>query len=386
MDKNAYEQDMFSRLLAHDRECSGLQTADRVKFLFQGMLGGAHLLSAPERIVPSLQKEMDMLEADPQEALTQILSPGFMRINLRRAKAEHLTADQIGKLLLLSNRLSESVWGRKQPEWTREDVFEACERFSDSPGADGWKEETRAENMGQMIRNELTRLRDPSYLPSHSESYHEKYHPAYRVISAAWEPYLLLICRISRMLAQRDADAHTRKTGAGKRCLLTIDGPCATGKTTFAGFLSEIFDTEVIHTDEYVVPHSRKTPERLAVPGGNCDWERLTGELLIPWKQGRTGVYRRYACREDRFLPAEDFPDQDFLILEGSYCNLPDIRALADLRAFFEVSYEARIARLARRETEESLQRYYDRWIPLEDAYYAAYRLPDEEMIRVAGS
>ena len=57
--------------------------------------------------------------------------------------------------------------------------------------------------------------------------------------------------------------------------LVTIDGPCASGKTTLAEQLAEMLPAAVIHTDDYVVPHALKTAERLAIPGGNCDAERL---------------------------------------------------------------------------------------------------------------
>ena len=43
----------------------------------------------------------------------------------------------------------------------------------------------------------------------------------------------------------------------------------------------------------------------------------------------------------------------------------------------------SRLERLRRRESAESLQRFFDRWIPLEDAYFSAYGLPDESCIRI---
>ena len=44
---------------------------------------------------------------------------------------------------------------------------------------------------------------------------------------------------------------------------------------------------------------------------------------------------------------------------------------------------DIRLERLRRRESAESLQRFFDRWIPLENAYFAAYALPDESCIRI---
>ncbi|MBR3018094.1 MAG: hypothetical protein IKH57_13640 [Clostridia bacterium] len=160
--------------------------------------------------------------------------------------------------------------------------------------------------------------------------------------------------------------------------LITIDGPCASGKTTFAEKLSLLLHAPVIHTDDFVIPHQQKTPARLSIPGGNCDAERLVAEVLKPWKEGQPVRFRRYDCRKGRLLPGEELPDTQLLILEGSYCNLPVIRKYADVRLFLDTPENVRMERLRVRESEESLQRFFEMWIPLEKAYFTAYGLPDE--------
>jgi len=167
------------------------------------------------------------------------------------------------------------------------------------------------------------------------------------------------------------------------RVLITLDGPCASGKTTLAGQLAQSLAAAVLHTDDFVVPHPRKTPDRLAIPGGNCDWERLTAEVLLPWKQAREGLFQRYDFRNDCLFPPEPLPGERLLILEGSYSNLPAIRELADIRLFSDVPEEVRRQRLIRRESPESYQRFLDLWIPLENAYFSAYHLPDQECVRI---
>ena len=165
------------------------------------------------------------------------------------------------------------------------------------------------------------------------------------------------------------------------RLLITIDGPCASGKTTLACEMAGILSAEVIHTDDFVIPHAMKTRERLAEPGGNCDAERLAAEVLVPWKQGLPVRYRRYDCRADRLAETEELADCHMLIVEGSYCNLPAIRQYADIRVFMNTSPELREQRLRERETAESLVRFRRLWIPLEDAYFRAFGLPDDGMI-----
>ena len=170
-----------------------------------------------------------------------------------------------------------------------------------------------------------------------------------------------------------------------KHPLVTIDGPCASGKTTLAARLAEMISAAVVHTDDYVVPHAQKTAGRLAVPGGNCDADRLLREAVLPWKQNLPVRVRRYDCKADLFLPEEPLPDRDVLILEGCYCNLPEIRQEADVRIFLDIDRTVQEARLLRRETPESLKRFHERWIPLEEAYFEAFRLPDAGCVVING-
>lgn len=161
--------------------------------------------------------------------------------------------------------------------------------------------------------------------------------------------------------------------------LITLDGPCVSGKTTLAGELAAAFGAAVIHTDDFVIPHAQKTRERLAVPGGNCDVERLVREVVAPFKAGDPVRYRRYDCMADCLQPEEELPFAPCLILEGCYCNLPAIRAYADARLFLDAPWEIRERRLLERESAASMQRFLDRWIPLENAYFEAYHLPDAQ-------
>ena len=83
-------------------------------------------------------------------------------------------------------------------------------------------------------------------------------------------------------------------------------------------------------------------------------------------------------------LSEETLPDDAHsLILEGSYCNLPALRAYADLRLFVVTPEEIRNERLQKRESPESLLRFREKWIPLENAYFQAYGLPDEGCVPV---
>ena len=333
--KEAFEQEILHQLNIQSDRYPAMQRQDTVKFVFQAMLGVGHLLASRDAAEEYLAREMDPLPADASEPLTEMLSPAWCRLNLRAAKARKLTPAVIAGLMCASD---------VSVPFTRQDVYRFCARLMPDSG-------------------ETDRIPEEGWLPSHSPEYRERYHPAYRVIAADWIPCLDIIQRI----AGQQAD----------RVLVTIDGPCASGKTTLAEKLAGVFGAAVVHTDDFVIPHAQKTAERLAVPGGNCDADRLAGEVAAPWKRGAPVVFRRYDCRQDCLLPEETLPDGRILILEGSYCNLPEIRKHADVRVFMDTAREIREERLRQRESAQSLQMFHDRWIPLENRYFEAFGLPD---------
>lgn len=348
----SYRQEILNRLREQRLRYPVMQQQDVVKFIFQAMLGVGHLLSDRDTVTNWLIRETEILSADPDEPLLESLSPEWCRLNLRRAMAEQLFPRIIAGLMMTSD---------SAPAFSRQDVYELCVSLAQS---------------GEIQLADLRipeQITDQAWLPSHSPEYREVYHPAYRVISADWAPCLDAVCRISRELRDK------------QRILVTIDGPCASGKTTLARRLAEVFQAAVMHTDDYVIPHAQKTEERLAIPGGNCDAERIVREILAPWKNENPVRYRRYDCKADLLLPEETLPENETLILEGSYCNLPGIREKADVRIFLDVSREVQEMRLRKREAPESLKRFHDRWIPLEEAYFAAYDLPDPDCILIVG-
>lgn len=175
----------------------------------------------------------------------------------------------------------------------------------------------------------------------------------------------------------RQIAAQLARLSPAERILITIDGPCGSGKSTLAAALTEQLACPVVHMDDYVIPHAMKTPERLATPGGNADAERLLAEVIRPWMAGKAACVRPYLCHEDRFGEAQPLPDSRVLILEGTYCNLPEIAAHASLRLFLTIDPAAQQERLLSRVGPERLVAFNERWIPLENAYFAAYGLPD---------
>ena len=64
----------------------------------------------------------------------------------------------------------------------------------------------------------------------------------------------IAIARIETLLAERDC------------VFVAIDGPCTSGKTTFAAMLNRRFGGNVLHMDDFFLRPEQRTPERFANP------------------------------------------------------------------------------------------------------------------------
>ena len=169
------------------------------------------------------------------------------------------------------------------------------------------------------------------------------------------------------------AEALLREKG---RAVIAIDGRCGSGKTTLAGRLAARWDCTLLHADDFFLRPEQRTSARLAQPGGNFDRERFYAEALAPLLAGQDALYRPYDCHAGCLQPPVAAPLRPVILAEGSYCCHPDLWGCYDLHVFVTAPLEVRLARLARRPGVD-LAAFRTRWIPLEEAYFAAERLEE---------
>lgn len=162
-----------------------------------------------------------------------------------------------------------------------------------------------------------------------------------------------------------------------KRVLVALDGRCAAGKTTLADRLGRQYGWSVVHMDHFFLRPEQRTAERLARPGGNIDWERLSKELLLPLREGGAPLYRPFDCHSGRLLEPVPFSPGPVVLAEGSYACHPALREQYDLRAFLDVSPEVQAQRIIAREGEDYARVFREKWIPLEETYFAACGVRD---------
>lgn len=153
--------------------------------------------------------------------------------------------------------------------------------------------------------------------------------------------------------------------------LIALDGRCASGKTTLACELSQRLDCPVFHMDDFFLQPAQRTPERLAVPGGNVEHERFLREVLLPLSRGEDVQYRRFDCSTQTLLPPVTVPCGRVNLIEGSYSCHPALRPYYDLRVLLTLSPDEQLRRLTAR-SPEKVPVFLAKWIPLEEAYFQA--------------
>ena len=163
-----------------------------------------------------------------------------------------------------------------------------------------------------------------------------------------------------------------------KPVIISIDGRCASGKSTFARELAEELNADVIHMDDFYLRKEQRTPERYAEPGGNVDAERFLSEVLIPLKKGKAFTYHPFDCSvmevSDKAVPAGE---KDVTIIEGSYSQRADLRDYHDLKIFLDVRPDVQMERIRKRNPDK-WEMFRDRWIPLEELYFDSCSVKDQ--------
>lgn len=166
--------------------------------------------------------------------------------------------------------------------------------------------------------------------------------------------------------------------------IVAVDGRCAGGKTTFARKAAAFFDQcNVFHMDDFFLPPEKRTPQRLSTPGGNVDYERAARELFAPLLRGEPVSLRRFSCAEGAMTAPLEIPFRRLNLIEGSYSLHPALAGSSQLHVFFTCSPQVQLSRLERRETPESLERFKNRWIPMEERYFSAFDIEGKAHLTV---
>ena len=321
-----------------------------MKLVYQHVMGGGHMISDPEASLKRLKAELE--ETPPDFVpLTEDLGNGLVRLNLAAMESAGLSPEAVNRIFVESAR---------QVQGSRAELLEEIDtlRKACASGLFGFDSEALEKYLAEYARRDYPAV-------SHSETYREAYAPAYRVVKKSCLRYLMVI------------EAMEYHLERGESVKIAIDGRAASGKSTLGDMLARMYGANLFHMDDYFLRREQRTPERLAQPGGNVDYERFGEEVMAGIKSGSPFRYRPFDCSVMEVGEAVSVLPNHVTVVEGSYSLHPTLANGYDLKVFLDISPEVQSARILERNGEAMHRRFTEIWIPMEEKYFDELAIRD---------
>lgn len=360
-------------LLSHIKEYPLMQPADAVKLAYQSEFGPAHLISDLKRAEEMIAREAASVENRDVSLLCEdigsdYMGGGYVRFNLALKDPEGVSNRLLSRIFAASGGVPE---GTPDFSGTMENFLRKISviRELTESGSFGF---TSAE-LEEYLRD-YEKAGYPAV--SHSPQYREAYAPAYRVIKKCYAEILPVLTEIDRLVSEN----------SDQPVLVAIDGNAAAGKTTLAERIAEVFDCNVFHMDDFFLPLSLRSEERLAEPGGNVHYERFRDEVLTPLASKKPFSYGVFDCSVMAISGQRAVEPKKLNIIEGSYSHHPYFGSSYDLRIFMKISPEEQMERILRRNGEFMAEKFRKLWIPMENRYFEHFGLETKSDIVLLSS
>lgn len=327
-------------ILDHFEKYPLMEIRDIFKLIYQSSYGCEHLVTDENSAVSYIKKEYEAIESKTAES--DSLGEGYERVHLSWLDCG-MKPETLGRLFCMSAKKEESGAENLKAsiEITKELIKERLLPYSE-----------------EDFDSELKKWEEESFSAvHHSDTFRESYSPAYRVIAKKYVPFLPLFSKI---------DKHSEK----ERLIVAIDGSAASGKSTLAKILEEIYPCTVFHMDDFFLRPEQRTPERYNEAGGNVDRERFLSEVLIPLSKGCDIDYVRFDCQSFTLCPPERITPKRLVIIEGSYSMHPALSDFYDISVYLDVSPALQRNRISKRNSKQMQERFFNEWIPLESVYF----------------
>ncbi len=315
------------------------QLTDIVKLLFQRYFGPEHMIKNPASSLARLETELENVDYDKNTPLFEDIGGDFARINLAAVKGL-ISSETVNRIFVISAN------GERKPKEEFVKTLETLKNCSFLPFS--------KDEINRFIAEYIS-LGCPAL--SHSDVYREKYAPHYRVAQKKYAYALPLFIEIESVLKNKGAVA------------VGIDGMAASGKTTLAKTVAEIYDCNVFHCDDYFLRPEQKTPARLAETGGNIDYERLKSEIIDNLLSNKDFEIRKYDCETETLSDIISVPKKSATVIEGVYALHPYFGDVYDIKRVLKISKDEQLARLEKR-NPALLDRFITDWLPKEEEYF----------------
>ncbi len=326
---------------AHSQNYAGMRPRDYVKLAYQHANGCEHMISNESAVKTRIESE---LNGEQLFAWFEDIGNGLARLHLTGGEYP-LSAETVAGMFSYTARTFEN---RLPLEKVLSEITSCAPNDSE---LSEYIEEYKQAGMPPV---------------SHSEEYRRQYSPKYRVVLKEFLKYAELFVRLEELMQKKE------------RVTIAIDGMSASGKTSFSKMLSSVFKANVFHMDDFFLPQSMRTQERLSETGGNVHRERFFEEVLLPLISGNTVAYRAYDCQTGDYKPAETINPTRLNIVEGAYSCHPKLIEHYDLKIFMSISKDMQSERILKRNGQEMLKRFESVWIPMENKYIAEFKIKEK--------
>lgn len=343
----------FEKILSsHIKKYPEMQPRDIIKLAMQSEYGNAHMISDEGLILERLIAELDAFPVrEDQEAFEEI-GGKYVRLNLTSPKVREISPEIVSKMFIIS------ACEKNKDAQTFESklicAFNMAKRGLLPCSAEEFEEYLEyytTHHMGEAV--------------SHSPIYRELYSPSYRVILSVWKELFPIIKAVQ--------DAYEDS----ERVIVAIDGMAASGKSTAAKYLAELFDAPIIHTDHFFLPSEMRTRDRMNEVGGNLHRERFFTEVIENLSSKKDFKYKIFDCSKNTFTQTVKIPYSKVLIVEGAYSLHPYFGDYASVKVCMTVGSKTQSSRILNRNGAAFHERFINEWIPLENRYLKHFSISE---------
>lgn len=344
-----------------------MQPDDVVKLIYQSVFGGGHLIKDRADITARLMNEYRAVSHEGERRTESLGDCSRIYIDCELSARE---LELIARIFVASSKKFAKSYDSADEA--------ARDRFSERIGlaAKLVKEGVFGFSSGSFEDYLRKYFTEGCPAVSHSEAYRAAYSPAYRVIDSRYTRLIGCIIEIDRILRLNKTSTFDMPV------VIAIDGRAASGKSTAAELIADVFNisaankAEIVHMDDFFLPFGLRTPERLAEAGGNLHRERFQDEVLSHIRDKNGFSYREFDCSSgDYNKNPRRITSSRLIICEGAYALHPSFGKYYDFAVFSNISREEQERRILDRNGEKMLERFKTSWIPMEEHYFEIYRI-----------
>jgi len=340
-----------------------MQIQDMVKLIYQNEFAGGHLIVNKMDSFKRLEEEYNSLKShhlnrkESYNTAFEDIGNGLCRLHLSSVINADIDLITINMFFI---NTANSICGNNESFKEKLGVLKQCCKDEILPFC------------VDELETYLVNYEIQGYPPvSHSESYKLSYQPSYRIVKGEYAKYLEVFCEINSLVRTRDNASVN----------VAIDGKSGSGKSTLSNLLSEVYDCNVFHMDDFFLTPDLKVEPRMKEVGGNVDYVRFNQEVIYGLRSGLEFQYQIYDCKQLALTKFVAVTPKKLNIVEGVYSMHPTLMHNYDLKVFLNIEEEKQSSRILKRNGAFMHEKFINEWIPKENQYFKEMKIQEQSDI-----